>query len=183
MKKNSTFHLIIIALCTNINIAGSFVAANLKLPVYLDAIGTIVSTFLMGTPSGIITGILTSIVASTTFDPISFFFIPVQIVLAIVSGFLYNKKLFNYMKLPLGITMLSFAVSFTSAPIATLIFNGITSSGSSYIVAFLRGTGLNLFTSVFSVQFFSDILDKTIAILIAMACIKYMPLNIKVKLK
>lgn len=183
MKKISPFHIVIVALCANINIVGSFIALNLKLPVYLDTIGTILASFLMGGTYGIIVGIISSMVATIAFDPVSFFFAPVQIIVAITSGVLYSKKVLKGIGLPVSILVVTVSSSLVASIIAAFIFGGITSSGSSYVVAILRSSGLNLFKSVFTVQIFTDTLDKAIAVAAALLSLKWLPQQIKSKLR
>ncbi|MDW8800837.1 ECF transporter S component [Clostridium sp. A1-XYC3] len=183
MKKISPFHIVIIALCANINIAGSFIALNLKLPVYLDTIGTILASFLMGTTYGVMVGIISSLVATIAFDPVSFFFTPAQIVIAIVSGVLYSKNILKGIWIPVGILAITVSGSLVASIIAAFAFGGITSSGSSYVVAILRSSGVNLFKSVFTVQIFTDILDKSIAVAAALLSLKWMPKQIILRLK
>ena len=55
MKRNNTFKLIIMAMAVVINIVGAFVAATLKLPIFIDTIGTFLSAFLFGPISGMLT--------------------------------------------------------------------------------------------------------------------------------
>ena len=103
MKRNNTFKLIIMAMAVVINIVGAFVAATLKLPIFIDTIGTFLSAFLFGPISGMLTGIVTALINGLTFDPYSLYFMPVQLVIGIVAGVCYKKNLFKGKYLVLGI--------------------------------------------------------------------------------
>ena len=60
-----------------INIVGAFIATTLKLPIFIDTIGTFLSAFLFGPVGGMLTGMVTSLINGLTFDPYSLYFIPV----------------------------------------------------------------------------------------------------------
>lgn len=183
MKKLSNLKLILIALCASINIVGSFIALNLRLPIYLDAIGTLFSTFLLGIPCGIATCVISGLAAAIAFDPVSLFFIPVQVVLVIATGIMYKSKFLQGYKFILGVAIITLFASASGSIVATYVFGGVTSSGSSYIVALLKYTKMSLFMRVFIVQYLTDFCDKLVGILISLSCLKYIPLNIKIKLK
>ena len=79
MKKITTKELTLIALGIVLNVIGAFIALNLRLPIYLDSIGTIFIACTLGPKYAVITGLCGSMVSGMTFDIYSFFFMPVQI--------------------------------------------------------------------------------------------------------
>lgn len=183
MKKNNTLKLTIMAIAVAINITGAFIAATLKLPVYLDTIGTFLSAFLFGPVGGIITGLATSLINGLTFDPYSLYFMPVQLLIGYCAGMCYKKGLFNGKFIPVGTLMVTLTGSVVSALISAYVFGGITSSGTSFIVMYLKETGVSLVTSIFSTQIIFDLLDKSIAVILVLACMRNIPQTVKVKLK
>ena len=48
MKRNNTKKLVLISLCIGINVIGALIAVTLKLPIFLDTIGTFLIAFLFG---------------------------------------------------------------------------------------------------------------------------------------
>lgn len=182
MKKLSVSTMVFMALCIVINILGGFIALTLKLPIYLDSIGTIMSAVTLGPVCGGIVGILTSIVNGATYDPVSFLFIPVQLVLGVSTGLLFRSGKFNGIKSILSIVVVTVLGSITSSIIVALVFNGVTSSGSSMIVAVLKNSGVSIITSVFSTQIFTDLLDKAIAFFIVFTVLKAMPDSMRLNL-
>lgn len=160
MEKNMSFKVSMIGLGIALNIVGAFIALNFKLPIYLDSIGTIMISFLMGPAAGIITGILGSVVSGVTFDIYSLYFAPVQIFTGFFAGLLYSKGWLKGVKMPIGVFFISTFSSLVGAVITAFVFGGITSSGSSYIVAVLSNLGVNKVVSVFIVQFLTDYADK-----------------------
>ena len=182
MKKYNVSTMVFMALCIVINILGGFIALTLKLPIYIDTIGTIMSAITLGPVCGGVVGILTSIVNGATYDPVSFFFIPVQLVLGVSTGLLFKSGKFNGIKSILSIILITVLGSITSSIITALVFDGVTSSGSSMIVAVLKNSGVNIITSVFSTQIFTDLLDKAISFFIVFTVLKAMPNSMKINL-
>ena len=64
MKRNNTKKLVLISLCIGINVIGALIAVTLKLPIFLDTIGTFLIAFLFGPIAGIITGILSYLITT-----------------------------------------------------------------------------------------------------------------------
>ena len=183
MKRNNTFKLIIMAMAVVINIVGAFVAATLKLPIFIDTIGTFLSAFLFGPISGMLTGIVTALINGLTFDPYSLYFMPVQLVIGIVAGVCYKKNLFKGKYLVLGIVITTVIGSIVASIISAFVFGGITSSGTSFIVMYLKEAGVNIVTSIFSTQIIFDLVDKAITVLLVLSLIKTLPNNIKINNK
>ena len=183
MKRNNTFKLIIMAMAVVINIVGAFVAATLKLPIFIDTIGTFLSAFLFGPISGMLTGIVTALINGLTFDPYSLYFMHVQLVIGIVAGVCYKKNLFKGKYLVLGILITTVIGSIVASIISAFVFGGITSSGTSFIVMYLKEAGVNIVTSIFSTQIIFDLVDKAITVLLVLSLIKALPNNIKINNK
>ncbi|SHH64936.1 energy-coupling factor transport system substrate-specific component [Anaerosphaera aminiphila DSM 21120] len=165
--KIDTKKLTFISFCISINIVGSFLAFLLKLPIYLDSIGTVFISLLYGPFAGALTGALSSATSGMIFDVYSFYFIPVQIVLGILMGLSKNILNRSIKQKVVRVFLISIPISLLGAIVVTLIFDGVTSSGSAYIVQFLRALGLKTITSVFITQFITDFLDKLFATFLA----------------
>jgi len=57
-------NLALVVICVGLNLGIGFIASKIKLPVYLDSIGTVLATGLGGLWSGIICGLLSLVIAS-----------------------------------------------------------------------------------------------------------------------
>lgn len=182
MKKLNIRDIILISLLIIINFIGAFIALTFRLPIFLDSIGTIASSFLFGPIIGALTGVMTSLINGFTFDPVSLYFTPVQLIVGLISGILYKKALFKKYKGILGLLILAVASSIVGAIIATFVFEGITSSGITYVVLALKSAGASVFTSVLSTQFLFDIFDKGISVMLAIIIINKIPNDIKLKI-
>lgn len=184
MKKPlSTYQVTIIALGVALNVIGAFIALTLRLPIYLDSIGTILIACILGPRYAVLTGILGSLASGITFDIYSFFFMPVQISTGLISGIMFKKDLLKRSKIFLGVMAFSVPTSIVSAIIAAFVFGGVTSSGSSYIVQMLSAFGVNKVAGVFLTQVLTDYIDKFIAVLVVNYAVSLVPNNIISKLK
>lgn len=67
MKK--TFILTLIPVAIVINIVGGMLAGALKLPIFLDSIGTMLSAVLLGPWLGALTGLLSNVFQGLLTDP------------------------------------------------------------------------------------------------------------------
>lgn len=82
---------LMIPVCVAVNFVGGQLAAILKLPVYLDAIGTFFIAMLCGPWVSAVTGMLSNIVAGIA-NPSNFPFLPVGVIIGITAGFLAKKR-------------------------------------------------------------------------------------------
>lgn len=76
MNKNkmATRVLTVMALCIGINYIGGTIALWLRLPIYLDSIGTIFAGALLGPVPGMLTGLSSGILSGVTTDIFSVLF-------------------------------------------------------------------------------------------------------------
>ncbi|MGL4913872.1 MAG: ECF transporter S component [Romboutsia sp.] len=182
MDKNSNVRIIsLVGLGIALNIIGAFVALSLKLPIYLDSIGTIMIACLLGPKYAVITGVCGSLI-SGTFDIYSLYFAPVQISTGLFAGLMYKKGMLKGKKTPLGVLIFTIPTAIISAIIAAYLFGGVTSSGSSYIVQILKAIGMSDVLSVFIIQIFTDYADKFIAVALVGLAINTLPKSIKLSM-
>ena len=80
MKKFTVVQVCFIALSAVINIIGGNLALVLRLPIYLDSIGTFLASALLGPVGGVLAGVVSGVISGITTDIYSLYFIPVQIV-------------------------------------------------------------------------------------------------------
>lgn len=178
-KSKTSYNLSVILLIP-LGIAINFVGANLnaalKLPVYLDAIGTVFTAVLCGPWIGFITGVVTNIVTSVT-NPTQLPYLIVSGAIGIVAGVCGRKGM---LKTPgktiiVGI-MIWLVAMITSAPITVIVFGGVTgASGASAITAFLVATGKGIWQSVISSVLLTETLDKFLTVFAVYFLIKSIP--------
>ena len=174
LKKDfTTSTLVLIPVAIAINIVLGEIALILKLPIYLDGTGTIFVAVLCGPWAGALTGMLTNIIWGITIDPNMLPWFPVAMVIGLVAGFMAKWGWFNkWWKVIVTGFVISIFTTLVSTPIAVYLYGGITTSGSSFITAFLLQTGQDLVTSVLTTNILTDPLDKIISSLLAYAVIR-----------
>lgn len=182
MSGKITVHKItLIALAIVINIVGSYIALVLHLPIYLDSMGTIMTAILLGPFYGLFPGVLSALVTGMTSDIYAFYYMPVGIVLGVMTGFVFQKNKSN--KLFVKSFCISVPASLISACITANVFGGITSSGSTMLVQLLAKTPLGLTLSCLIVQFFTDYFDRLLSLWLVFSVIKKLPDWLTNKLK
>ena len=170
--KMKTNQICIAAFGIAINIICPFIAAGLRLPIYMDSIGTIFVTSILGFRYGALAGVAGSIISGLTFDIYSLYYFPVQIMTSYMTTLSIKHNFLEGKKIIWGGLVVSLPTALVSAAITAFIFGGITSSGSSYIVALLRSIGLSLTMSCILVQILTEYLDKTMAVVLTKVVLK-----------
>jgi energy-coupling factor transport system substrate-specific component len=169
----STMTLVLIPVAIAINIVIGEIVVLLKLPVFLDSIGTVLVAVLAGPWAGALTGILSNIIWGLLIDPGAFPWFPVAAVIGLVAGICANFGLFKtWWKVVITGFLVALAAVIVSTPIGVYLFGGITGSGSTFITAYLLATGQELFTAVLSTNFLVEPVDKIITCLLAWLIIR-----------
>lgn len=182
-KSMNTKNLTLMAMGISLNIIGALVALTLRLPIYLDSIGTILVACLLGPKFAVMTGVCGSLVSGMTFDPYSLYFAPVQISTGLLAGLMYEKGFLKGKKTPLGVFVFTLPTSIISAVIAAFLFGGVTSSGSSYIVQMISHFNVPMVVSVFITQVFTDYADKFLAVILVALGVAALPNSYKLSFK
>ena len=173
-KKINTYQICLVALAVGINIVGGQIALFLKLPVYMDSIGTIFAGAVLGPWFGMIPNILSGIFMGMTVDIYSLYFAPVGILTGLLSGLVFRKMSVKKGKILMAAAVISVPGTVVSALINAVLFGGVTSSGSSILVQLLSKTPLGLTGSIFTVQFLTDYADRCISVFAVSALITAM---------
>ena len=175
MKYNLSV-ILLIPLGIAINFVGANLAATLKLPVYLDVIGTVFTAALCGPWIGVITGVVSNVVTSVT-NPTQLPYLVVSAAIGLVVGICGKKGMFKSMIGTFIVGILIWLVAMiTSAPITVIFFGGVTgASGASAITTFLVATGKGLWESVIGSTVLTETLDKFLTAFSVYFLIKSIP--------
>lgn len=194
-RKISIYKICFVALAAVINVVGGQLALALRLPVYLDSIGTILTGALLGPWFGMLPNFLSGIIMGITGDIYSLYFAPVGIITGFMSGmaFRYTGKgrrtgtakgrAGRWLWIFAAALMITVPGTVVSAVICTVLFGGVTSSGSSILVQLLARTPLGMTASIIAVQIITDYLDRVISLFLVLVLIRVLPGDIKGKLK
>ena len=173
--------ILIIPVCVAVNFVGGQLDGQLKLPMYLDTIGTIFASLLCGPWVGAVAGGLTNVVTGIA-NPTNFAFIPVNIIAGLVTGFLARKNMFNKTwKWLLSMFIMAWVSIIVSAPIVVLVYGGVTGGGTSLITAAALAAGANIWAAFFGTEGVFQVLDRIISFLICWAVIKVIPTRSLIK--
>ncbi len=177
----SMLALLIIPVGVAVNFVGGQLASILKLPMYLDTIGTIFAAMLCGPWVGAVTGGLTNVVTGIA-NPVNFAFIPVNVIAGLVTGFLARKQMFSvWWKWLISMLVMAWVSIIVSAPIVVLVYGGVTGGGTSIITAAAMAAGANIWAAFFGTEGVFQVLDRIISFLICWAVIKVIPPRTLVK--
>jgi len=167
-----------------LNIVGGQINTVLKLPTFLDMIGTAVVAIVLGPWWGALVGAITNIVASFISGPIGLPFAVVNVAGALVWGYGVRNlmmgrtfTLYFILNLIVALVCTLFAV-----PIYVFVFGGATGHFSDMMTAAFLAAGQNLITSVFSSNIIVSLADKVISGFVALAIIEALPKNLTSKL-
>jgi energy-coupling factor transport system substrate-specific component len=179
-----TYVVALVPVAAALNIVGGQINTVLKLPTFLDMIGTAVVAIVLGPWWGALVGAITNIVASFISGPIGLPFAVVNVAGALVWGYGVrnlmmgkNFTLYFILNLIVALVCTLFAV-----PIYVFIFGGATGHFSDMMTAAFLAAGQNLITSVFSSNIIVSLADKVISGFVALAIIEALPKNLTSKL-
>jgi energy-coupling factor transport system substrate-specific component len=173
--KYSTMVILLIPIGIAINYVGGQIALILKLPVFIDVIGTILVGALAGPLFGAITGLVTNLILGIT-APTWIPYAIVNVAIGIVAGLCAQKGWFKTVKGAFITSVLIWLITqLTANPVTVYLFGGVTGSGSSFITSFLIATGQSLWQSVITTALITETVDKFISVFIVFFIIKAIP--------
>src|SRR5262249_1496407 len=149
----TTPRLVAIALCAALNFAIGNVVYLVKLPIYLDSIGTILCALLIfpdrlaAVCCAFIAGLIGVILTGLLLNPFLPWFIFTVLAIVLVSALLTARATDTFRARPpeplrfFGKVILygiitGIASAVASAPVVVYLFGGVTGSGSAFVVAF-----------------------------------------------
>ncbi|MHB9030175.1 MAG: hypothetical protein ACYC9O_15520 [Candidatus Latescibacterota bacterium] len=166
----------LIALGAALNVSSGYLAGVLKLPLYLDSIGTILVGALCGWAYGAMVGLAALIILALTAVPTVIAYAGTALVIALLSaalarfGFLRNLKMTI-----LGGLLLGLAAAIASAPITTFLYGGVSLAGADTLTTLFRAMGMPLWKSALLGSLITDTADKLVTALIAFGLVKSLP--------
>ena len=175
----STITLVMIPVAIAINIAIGQLVYTLKLPLYLDSIGTIFVGAVAGPLAGLVTGALTNLIWGLS--GINSFYTAFWITGAAIGLLAGLFSRFGWFKVwwraIIAGVITGLVAALISAPILTYVNGGVTGSGTDVITAVFRNAGLGILPSAFAQGVSSDPLDKAISFFIVWGVIRALPLR------
>ena len=165
-----------VAFCIALNLTAGQITAALKIPLYLDSIGTVLVAVLIGPWSAVICGSAANILAAAFGNPSMIFFIPVVVVIGAFTGFLARRGWFRtWYLVVLGGLIQGVLAAIVSAPISAYLFSGVMMAGTDFLVLYFRSVGNTILNSVLYQGLTSDPADKLVTYLIVFFLVKNLP--------
>jgi energy-coupling factor transport system substrate-specific component len=167
--------LALVVVCLLFNLGIGALLAVIRLPFYLDSIGTVISSFVAGPIVGIVVG-LASVLFGAIYTPTLPAYAGTAIVIAIYTS-IFRK--FGYLR-KIGWTIvfgigLGVATAIASAPVTAFVYGGVSISGTDAITAFFAATGRNILESVVLSGLASDPFDKLVTSIIVFLLVRRLP--------
>lgn len=174
-KKFTTMALLLVPIGIAINFVGGQIASLLKLPIFIDVIGTVLVGALTGPLLGALTGLVTNLVLGIT-SPTAIPYAVVSVAIGWAAGFAAKRGWFTTKKGLALSTLLIWAVTqLTANPVTVFVFGGVAGGGSGALTLFLLQTGQSLWSSVFTTAIITETIDKVISVIVVYGLIKAIP--------
>jgi len=180
----TTPRLVAVALCAALNFAIGNVVYLIKLPIYLDSIGTILCALLLfpdriaAIVCAFTAGFIGVVLSGLLINPFLPWFSATVFAIALVSALLTGLATTTFRarslvarafagKVILYGMLTGIVSAVVSAPVVVYLFGGVTGSGSAFVVAFFLKTGQQLMNSALLSGLATEPVDKTLQVLLA----------------
>lgn len=163
--KNNLKHCLLVVICLAVNVIAGLVVSGLKLPLYLDTIGTITAAVLGGYMPGVIVGLLTNLILGFN-NQTTVFYSVVNVLIGLLAAFFADHGYFDRKK-PWKIVVPVIAFVIAGGAIESVILWKLH-----------EGTDLVPVMDSLGNRMLTELGDKVIATAFAVLAIKFMPKNI-----
>lgn len=182
MKNFNKLTIFLIPIGIAINVVGGQLAVLLKLPVFLDSIGTIVVGALCGAGPGVLVGLgcgLINAISLPTLLP----YTVIGMLFGAIGSFLAKKNMFDkFWKALINGVCIALVSTCIAVPITATLYGGFVGTGASVIVTTLMAAGWDVIPATFVSELSSELMDKIICLIIIFFVLKSMPARFVVKL-
>lgn len=173
----NTLAIVLIPVCIAIDWAGHAIASTLKLPLFLDSIGTVLGGLLAGPWVGGLAGLITNFISSGTVDPIAAPYSIISLLIGFAAGiagfYSWQKRRVGWFMLYLLIFLVA---SVGSTPLNIALYHG--QSGVWFgdaIYAGLVKSGVPTWLAAYLDEAAGDLPDKLITVLVALLIYQGLP--------
>lgn len=174
--------LLLIPVGVSLNVVGYQLSSILKLPVFIDMIGTIMVSMIAGPWVGALTGLLGNVV-SGMLNPISIAYGAVSMLVGFISGYLSRWKFYtNIFGIIISCIILSVVSAAAAAVVTVFMFGGVTGAGTDLITATFLAAEKELWNSVLSTNLISGTINTIINFSISWLIVRRIPDRFLVKL-
>ncbi|MCR5664639.1 MAG: HD domain-containing protein [Oscillospiraceae bacterium] len=171
--------LAVILLCITVNFLGDRLAAALRLPLFLDSMGTVFAAALCGYIPGIAVGFLSNLL-SGIFDSSMIYYCSINVLLALASAFFAEKGFFRRLPGLLGVVAVLALIGGGIGSVLTWFLNGSTigHSSSTFLQEALR-PGAPSFLTQLSADLLMNLADKLLSVIPAALALRFLPQRLR----
>ncbi|MBR1736510.1 MAG: HD domain-containing protein [Firmicutes bacterium] len=159
--------IIFIFICNIVNIGGKILASKLGLPIWLDCIGTVFVSYILGPFCGAVSGFTCNIVYSILFNPASYKYSLANMLIGFLVG--YAKKnggLETFFTSMCTATVMTFVAIAISVPINCFCNEGYTGNiWGDGLIDYLNEHGIAFIRFIIG-EFYVDFFDKIFTIML-----------------
>ncbi|SMO77512.1 ECF transporter S component [Melghirimyces algeriensis] len=173
----STVALALIPVAVGINYIGKLFAGVLKLPLWLDAIGTVLASMLAGPVIGAISGVVNNIIYGLTVDPISFVYGITSLFIGLVTGVMANRGwIQSWGKAIVVGLVVGLTAVLVSTPLNIVFWGGQTGNlwGDALFAVVMSQTS-SVWLASFLDELVVDLPDKVLVVLCSYAIYRGLP--------
>jgi energy-coupling factor transport system substrate-specific component len=176
IKQNRMLAIAFVPLAIALNVGIGAIVKALNLPLYIDSVGTILTTLLLGWVYGAVVGVLGFVLTSVLINPLAIYFCGTQVAIALFMHLIgkigWMKNIFRVIISGIGLGIVAAVIS---APVIIFVFQGATGNGAALITSFFIKMGNQIVKSIFMAGFSIEPIDKTIQVLLAFFILKGIP--------
>ncbi len=173
----TTATLVLIPAAIGINYIGKLFAGVLKLPLWLDSIGTALASMLGGPIVGAISGAANNIIYGLTMDPISFVYALTSIAIGITVGIMaYRGQINTLWKAIISGIVVAVVAAVVSTPLNVIFWGGQTGNvWGDALYAYLISHSVPTWIASFFDEIVVDFPDKIATMIVAFLIYKGLP--------
>lgn len=178
--KLSTAAIALIPAAIGINYLGKLFAGLLKLPLWLDSIGTVLSSMLAGPIIGALSGIINNVIYGVTVDPISTVYAVTSGAIGLAVGIMAYKGWLKNLKTVIAVGLIvGLVAAVISTPLNIIFWGGQTGNvwGDAFY-AFLVSNNFPVWLASFGDSIVVDVPDKVATVIISYFIYKGLPKNL-----
>lgn len=175
--KLSTAAIVLIPAAIGINYLGKLFASLLRLPLWLDSIGTVLASMLAGPIIGAAAGIVNNIIFGLTADPISTVYAITSAAIGITVGVMaYKGWIASVQKAAVVGLVTGVVAAIVSTPLNMIFWGGQTGNiwGDAFYT-FLISNDIPQWLASFGDSIVVDVPDKVVTVLISYFIFKGLP--------
>lgn len=162
-----------------LNIVVGQIVGTTPIPLYLDALGSVVVGVIAGPAAGALTGVLTNVIWGVTINPTVIAFTAGAAFIGAAAGWAARIGAFRAIWSAVLIGLVAgIPAGALGAPVAAFVFGGGLGVGTGGVVATMQAAGMEMLAATTVQSLLSDTADKALIFLLALLVLRALPLRL-----